>query len=70
MLQRLLKLEERKRKIYQHDMHTIKTQQRRKKIFEAGLLFVEAGILDDYDRDTVLNLLKEAGGKSNGRNKL
>lgn len=70
MLQRLLKLEEKKQKIYKRDINTIKIQQQRKKIFEAGLLFLEAGILDNYDRDATLKLLKRAGGKDNGRNKL
>lgn len=70
MVQRLLELEEKKQKIYRRDIHTIKMKQRRKKIFKAGLLFAEAGILDSYDRDVILKLLKETGGTDNGRNKL
>ncbi len=42
-------------------------KERTRRLIEAGKLFDEAGILDDYDRDEVLDVLKKlAGGKNHG----
>lgn len=58
-MQQKLQLEERKRKIFKESLSSIKRRQQWKKIFQAGLLFEEAGILEEYDRDEILKLFKE-----------
>ena len=59
IVQQKLQLEERKRKIFKESLNSAKRRQHQKKIFQAGLLFEEAGILEDYDREEILKLLKE-----------
>ena len=46
------------REIYQ-DSQTVKKYQHVLKIYKAGLLFKEAGILDYYDHDRVLQILQD-----------
>lgn len=59
IVQQKLQLEERKRKIFKESLRSTKRRQHQKKIFQAGLLFEEAGILEEYDREEILKLLKE-----------
>ena len=53
-----LEIEERKRKVYLSDISQIKQKERKKKIFQAGLIFEEAGILDTYNKRAALKALK------------
>jgi len=46
------------REIYQ-DSQTVKKYQHVLKVYKAGLLFKEAGILDCYDHDRVLQILQD-----------
>ncbi len=68
-IQNKLELENRKQKKYQSEITQLKQRNRRKKIFQAGLLFEESGILDDYNREEVLLILKslKKKGVQNGR---
>ena len=52
------------RELYQ-DNQTVKKYQHLLKIYKAGMIFKEAGILDSYDHDKVLQILQEykKGGK-------
>ena len=43
----------------QVDINRIESRREKWKIFQAGELFKEAGILDSYDKDEVLALLKK-----------
>ena len=53
IVQQKLQLEERKRKIFKESLNSVKRRQHQKKIFQAGLLFEEAGILESYNREEI-----------------
>lgn len=52
-------MHERKEAAVKKQMSLMQRKVRTKKIFAAGAIFEEAGILDDYDHDEVLNVLKK-----------
>ena len=52
------------REIYQ-ESQTVKKYQHALKVYKAGLIFEEAGILDIYDHDDILHILKDYKREAN-----